>query len=126
MNLDRVENFELLYRVVRKSDPDGFIDNKPTAALFLDPVGTSVDRDGGRTEEQIIDTFKRRFNGKNRKDYKAAVKISAELCRKSGAEPIPNPGNNKYHALLQETDKIVALSLLTAMKIAKCCTVING
>lgn len=50
MKLDRIEDNEMLYRVVRKSYPDSFIDGKPTAALFIDGKGVSVDRDGGRAE----------------------------------------------------------------------------
>ena len=45
MKLDKIEDSEILYRVVRKSDPDGFVDGEPTAALFMDNKGTSVDRD---------------------------------------------------------------------------------
>ena len=38
-NILFIDDNEILYRVVRKSDPDGFIDGKPTAALFIDANG---------------------------------------------------------------------------------------
>ena len=91
MELDKIKDSEILYRVVRKSDPDGFVDGKPTAALFMDKKGTSVDRDGGRAEQKIIEKFKWRFRKSN--DYKTAVKISAGECR--SVNTYPNPiGNN--------------------------------
>ena len=61
MELDKIEDSELLYRVVRESDPVGFVDGKPTAPLFMDKKGASVDRDGERTEQEIIEKFKWRF-----------------------------------------------------------------
>ena len=53
MESNKIEDSEILHRVVRKSDPDGFIDGKPTGSLFVDLEGTSVDRDGGRDVIQI-------------------------------------------------------------------------
>ena len=61
MELNKIEDSEMLYRVVRRSDPDGFIHGRPTAALFMDEKGVSVDRDGERCEQEIIETFKKRF-----------------------------------------------------------------
>ena len=46
MELNKIEDSEMLYRVVRRSDPDGFIQGRPTAALFMDEKGVSVDREG--------------------------------------------------------------------------------
>ena len=54
MDLNKIADEEILYRVVRESYPDAFIGGKPSAALFMDPGGVSVDRDGGRKEEDIV------------------------------------------------------------------------
>lgn len=120
MDLDNIEDSEILYRVVKKSDPDGFINGKPTAALFMDENGASVDRDGGRTEENIIEKLKYRFG--RRDDYNTAVKIGAGECR--DAETFPNPiGNhkNKYHAEIWDSEEERLISLLKAMKLAQLC-----
>lgn len=120
MDLDKIEDSEVLYRVVRESDPDGFINGKPTAALFMDEKGASVDRDGERTEKEIVESFKMRF-GKY-KDYKTAVKISAGECRSVGAYPNPI-GNkkNKYHAEIQESEDERVVSLFKAIQLAGLC-----
>lgn len=120
MDLDNITDSEILYRMVKKSDPDGFINGKPTAALFMDENGASVDRDGGRTEEDIIEKFKWRFRKKD--DYKTAVKISAGECR--SVETFPNPtGNhkNQYHAEIWDSEEQQLISLFKAIKLAQLC-----
>lgn len=61
MNENRIEDHEVLYRVVKHSYPDAFIDGKPTSALFMDGGGVSVDRNGERDEDAIIKTLKNVF-----------------------------------------------------------------
>lgn len=120
MELDKIEDSELLYRVVRESDPDGFVDGKPTAASFMDKKGASVDRDGERTEQEIIEKFKWRFRKNN--DYKTAVKIGAGACR--SVDTYPNPvGNktNKYHAEIWDSEDEQFVSLFKAILLAKMC-----
>lgn len=120
MDLNKIEDTEILYRVVRESDPDGFISGKPTAALFMDERGVSVDRDGERTENEIIKTFKARFGRRN--DYKTAVKITAKECR--DVETYPNPTGNKkniYHAEIWESKDEKVISLFKAIKLAQLC-----
>ena len=120
MELNKIEDSEILYRVVRESDPDGFVDGKPTAALFMDERGASVDRDGGRTETEIIEKFKWRFSKND--DYKTAVKIGAGECR--SVNTYPNPiGNktNKYHAEIWDSENEQVVSLLKALQLAKMC-----
>lgn len=124
MNLNQIDNSETLFRVVRKSDPNGFIDGKPTAALFIDPRGTSVDRDGGRKESEIIDSFRKRFD--KRDDYDKAVKIGAGTCRAIGTylNPIGNT-RNKYHAEIWESEKEPVISLLKAIRLAAECKTVE-
>lgn len=123
MDLNRIADEEILYRVVRKSDPDSFVDGKPTAALFIDAGGASVDRDGGRAEEDIIKSFQSRF--RKNEDYHRAVKIQAGECRK--IDTYPNPvGNkrNKYHAEIHESPSEKEISLLKALQLAQMCQVV--
>ena len=124
MDLHKIEDNEMLYRVVRKSYPDSFIDGKPTAALFIDSKGVSVDRDGGRTEDQIVNSFKDRFERYD--DFGHAVKISAGTCRKIGTYPNP-VGNkkNKYHAEIHEAENEVQISFLKAIKLANECQIVS-
>lgn len=120
MDMNKIKDSEILYRVVKNSDPDGFVQGKPTAALFMDEKGASVDRDGGREEKEIVETFKRRFG--RRDDYKTAVKISAGDCRTVGTYPNP-VGNrkNKYHAEIQESENEIVISLFKAIQLAQRC-----
>lgn len=120
MDLDNIKDTEVLYRVVRESDPDSFIAGKPTAALFMDENGASVDRDGKRTEEEIVETFKQRFG--RRADYKTVVKIGAGECRQVGT--YPNPVGNKkniYHAEIWESQDDKVISLFKALQLAVLC-----
>ena len=123
MDLHKIEDNEMLYRVVRKSYPDSFIDGKPTAALFIDSNGVSVDRDGGRNEEEIVNTFKNRFEKYD--DYGHSVKIKAGTCRKIGT--YPNPIGNKkniFHAEIHESEAEVQISLFKALQLANACKVV--
>lgn len=124
MDLSNIDDTEILYRVVRKSYPDGFIGGKPTAALFIDAGGVSVDRDGGRAEDIIISTFKKRFSKED--DYKTSVKINAGVCRAIGTYPNPvHNGRNKYHAEIHESATIVEITLLKAMQLASKCRIVG-
>lgn len=124
MDLNKIEDCEMLYRVVRNSYPDAFIEGKPTAALFMDEKGASVERDGCRSEDVILDTFRSRFS--KREDYKTAVKITAGECR--SANTYPNPvGNhrNKYHAEIHDSEHVVEISLFKAIQLAAICRVVD-
>lgn len=125
MDLDNIDDAEILYRVVRKSYIDGFINEEPSAALFMDDNGASVDRDGGRTESEIVENFKKRF-GKNG-DYINAVKISAGECRQAGTYPNPT-GNHKnmYHAEIWDSETEVRICLRKAMILAHMCTKVSN
>jgi len=120
MDLNKIENYEILYRVVRNSYPDAFVNGKPTAALFMDSCGVSVERDGGRSEEVIVAVCRSRFG--RREDYKTAVKLTAGECR--NVNTYPNPvGNhkNEYHAEIHDSEQVVEIGLLKAMQLAAMC-----
>ena len=105
---------------MRASDPNGFVEGKPTAALFMDNKGASVDRDGGRTEKEIVETFKYRFRKDT--DYKTAVKIIAGECRSVGTYP-NSVGNKKnvYHAEIWDSENEQVVSLYKAILLANMC-----
>ena len=120
MDLNNIIDSEILYRMVRRTDPDGFIGGKPTAALFMDQHGVSVDRDGGRTEEEIINRFKWRFRKKD--DYRTAVKISARDCRDAETYPTPvGNKNNQYYKEIWNSKDEKLITLLKAIKLAHMC-----
>lgn len=120
MDLNNISDSEVLYRMVKKSDPDSFINGVPTAALFIDKAGVSVDRDGGREEKDIVESFKRRFGKKD--DYVTMVKLSAGECRSVGTFPIPIGNHkNKYHAEIWNSEKEQLIPLLKAMQLAQLC-----
>lgn len=124
MNKECVEDNEMLYRCVRKSYPDTFINGRPTPALFMKEKGISVDRIGNRTEEKVIIRFKERFNHYS-EDYLNCVKILAKECRNAKTEVEANSGSNKYHALIYNDDKETEIPLLKAKMLADYCKVVE-
>lgn len=100
---ETVQRNELLYRVIKRSQPDSMDENgRPTSALFKQDNGVSVDRDGDRGEEVIIKTFKNRFD----KRFKGLVKVGANICIDHNMAVIPETSSNIYHAeIFENTDK---------------------
>lgn len=123
MNKDKIDDNEILYRVVRKSYFNPFSrTGKLLGAVFIDDDGTSVDRDGERKEADIIESLKKRFKN----DYDFSVKITAFDCRK--AKTFPNPtGNkkNKYHAEIWESETEIKISQQKANQLASLCAIIK-
>lgn len=124
MNKNIIDDNEILYRAIRKSCPNALINGKPSAALFIDENGVSVDRDGGRDEKSIIDSFKERFD-KKMNDYDCSVRIRVKDCRRVGTyvNPIGNK-KNVFHAEIHESREVVKISLLKAILLAQECQIV--
>lgn len=109
---------ELLYRAV-KPIPVYWKDGRITSALFKDSKGVSVDRDGGRSSENIISNFVTRMGDKN---VKAIAILKAEQCFNNEMIVIPSPvQDNKYHAEIHCSETKVELSKKQARALANCC-----
>ena len=116
MKLLDVQRDESLYRVVKRSRQDCLTKSKQvTPALFKDDGGVSVDRDGGRKEEEIIEfivteSFPKRAKG--------VVVVSSACCMDVNADVKPAPSkSNPFHAniILSENEQ---KSKVQALKIA--------
>lgn len=124
MNKDKIADSEILYRVIRKSYPSTFSrTGKLLGAVFIDPKGVSVERDGGRKEQDIIAALKARFK---KNDYDCSAKITALNCR--NANTYPNPvGNqkNEYHAEIWDSETQQEISPVKAMLLASLCDIVR-
>jgi len=78
-------NEEYLYRRI-PNNPHQWKVDRPSSAAFKDSFGgTSVDRKGERTENDVVNNFTNNFS------LKAVVKVSAGYCRNVDAHPIYTP-----------------------------------
>ena len=112
---ETVQRHELLYRVIKRSQPDSMDEKgRPTSALFKQDNGVSVDRDGDRDEKIIIKTFKERFD----KRFKGLVKVKANVCIDNNIAIIPETSSNIYHAEIFENEDKVPLGQLKALILA--------
>lgn len=117
-----IQSQEELYRAVKRSKPNWLEGNHiPSSAMFKDANGVSVDRDGGRDEEEII-RFMREVSLPKR--VKGIVKLSVAECLNAGTNVQPAPSEiNPFHAniFLDSTDirkqNIQALRLARASKL---------
>lgn len=93
---ENVQKSELVYRAVKRSKPNWLDQGNATPAMFKDIGGNSVDRDGKRSREEVIEfmnsiTFPKRLKG--------VVELRAGECMDTGVEIIPDPKvYNPYHA----------------------------
>jgi hypothetical protein len=96
--------------------------NRPSSAAFKDE-GSSVDRDGERELENIIDHLEERFD----ETYGIAC-VSADVCLNEAegyvkADPLPD---NPYHAEIYRSPEMErGLSRSPAVEIAKACEMIR-
>ena len=97
MRRDRIENSEELYRAV-PSRPSHFVNSngRITSAVFKDKKGLSVDRGGGRSDQDMIDLIER-----ERSPDHGLVKIGASKVWACETHPMPDElDGNQYHAMI--------------------------
>ncbi len=112
---ETVQRNELLYRVIKRSQPNSMDENgRPTSALFKQDNGVSVDRDGDRSEDTIIKKFKERFDIR----FKGLVRVGADVCIDNSMAVIPETSSNIYHAEIFENEDKVPLGQLNALILA--------
>jgi hypothetical protein len=119
---DSISNAEVLYRAVPNIQAYWIEEEQRlTSAVFSDSLGVSVDRDGGRSETEIIASFDRRFSPDC-----GIVSVTAQDCVDNGAFPMPKPeDDNPYHAYIQQSVEQVLLTKSTQRKLQRCCKVIR-
>ncbi len=102
---------EILYKAIKPLEhfwKDGY----PSSAAFKDSKGLSVDRDGGRPKQVIIENLQARF------ETKAVVSVLAGECREIETYPVSKPlEDNIYHAEIHRSTTEVSLSSSLAKKL---------
>lgn len=117
-----VKRNEMLYRAVKRSQPDTINeDGSPTSALFKQDNGVSVDRDGGRTEDEIVETFESRFTTR----FKGLFRVGANVCLDHSMAVIPADKTNEYHAEIFDDFNRTPLSSLNALILADAAQVVT-
>lgn len=111
----KIPDTEKLYRVV-KTYPNWWklSTNRPSSAVFKDSNGVSVDRQGDRNQNDIINTLKSRFI------LKAILSVLTGKCIEIGTFPIYNPSQtNIYHAEIHESENKTLISSSKARRLSK-------
>lgn len=121
MNSEKIEPEELLYRAVPNKPQLWKSElNKPSSALFKDSMGVSVDRDGNRSQSDIIHFIKENIKG----ELKAIILIKAQECFKFNAYPLPKPiSNNIYHAEIHDSETKISLTDSKAKQLSRACKI---
>lgn len=92
-------------------------ENRPTSAAFKDKDGLSVDRDGGRTDDQVCRDMENRFENRI-----AVVSLLAGQCRQFGAYPVAKHEDwNHFHAEIHDSPTQIAISSAKARLMARNC-----
>ena len=127
MDLNYIDDDEMLYRCIRKSDPNVFRDGKPLPGLFFDKKGASVSRDGGREEREILQQLSKKVLKDHKSDWGGCVKIKAKDCRRVETYLAPI-GNKKdiFHAEIHESKEEVIISLIKAILLCRYCQVLEA
>lgn len=117
-----IDDKEILYRAIPKNPIMWKAEiNRPSSAVFKDERGLSVDRDGGRNEQQVISDFDNRLPGRG------LVSILTKTCREIGTKPIAKPlEDNIYHAEIHDENGSVKIkSRVKLRKLSKACKIIK-
>ncbi len=96
---------ERLYRMVT-NNPNMFVvnENRITSAVFKDSNGCSVDRQGGRTDEDAC-SFLADSHKDNPYGIKAIAVVTIQQCEEIKAIVLPKPlDTNMYHCEIHRND----------------------
>lgn len=95
---------------------------KPSSAVFKDSKGVSVDRDGGRNDNEITSSFITRFGKDN---IRAIVSVSAGYCMEIDTHLVYLPiQDNEYHAEIHDSPDKVPIHTKRAKKLANSCRIV--
>jgi hypothetical protein len=95
---------------------------KPSSALFKDSKGVSVDRDGVRDYDTIVETFRQRFRDDN---IKAIIYVNAAFCLDLGTHLIYKPEHdNIYHSEIHGSPDKIAIHPKIAKQLASECSIV--
>lgn len=105
INLDYVDDGEFLFRAIHPNTPTTIFikeDGSPSSAILKDSHGVSVDRDGKRSDKDVMSFFcKVQKDLGNTKVYSKFLKVPTKIVRENECEALPKPtDNNPYHALI--------------------------
>ena len=122
--MNAISKNENLYRAIKRSKPNSIqSDGKISSALFKADIkidtGVSVDRNGGRSMDQVILAMKKNFDGrlKGIASLIMEVVISAQVYPEFAVPKSSNP----YHVNLYKNNTKEPLSSLQALKLADAC-----
>lgn len=88
-----IENLFRAFHLIQWNHDKG----RPSRGLFISSGSISVDRDGERSDDEVIISFRSRDNY----GYCGLVKHTAKYYRECDTNPIPDPEElNKYHVLV--------------------------
>lgn len=123
MDIEVKEN-ENLYRAVKRSNPDYIIGkNKVSSAMFKDESGVSVSRDGGRSEKEVISSFKDSPFWSKR--LKAIGRITNKDCQDVNVYVIEDPSqNDKYHSLIFGDKNKNNITNIQALRLSDKCAIV--
>lgn len=119
MDKNVIEDGEVLYRAALTTMPTSFDeDGGVLPAIFMDEKGASVERNGERDEQTVLDVLKDKFLHK----IIGVVKITAGECRTCETYPIAtHNSSNKYHAEVHDSPTQKEIHILKAMQLAETC-----
>lgn len=99
-----IKNHENLYRAVRPNKRFWKRNGKLSPAAFKDERGLSLDRDGDRIENKVIEDFRiRKFVG-------TLISLSAKQFREINVFLKPDPKYWPYHVLAQDSPDEIVIS----------------
>lgn len=114
-----ISNEEYLYRGISELNWD-YENNRPSSAIYKDSKGVSVDRDGKRSELNIV-AFLR-----STKDFFAICKIKTEDVRLHNATVLYRPiEQNIYHAEIHDSSEKIQLRGSKPKKLRDCSVLVT-